>query len=227
MRSSLCSTAAIRSGSTRPAKSPVAASETASCSSLKREVHQAPLPGRHEHGQRQLLVEVDELGPHRHADRDVLGLDAAEVGDHPRPLLQLDQADRQRVLERGHLGVVHHDVGVQGAAAARVDGVPLERAAVGAGRQRRVAQGAARGAVLDQQLVGAGALEPERVVLGQRRLRARRARRLAVGRQVLEDAEAHGGDRLAGVEERLHLRRPAPATPARRRRARPRSPAGS
>ena len=128
-----------------------------------------------------------------------------EVGDQPRPLLQLDEADGQRVLERRHLRVVHDHVRVHRAAAARLHRVPLQRAAHGAGRQRRVAQRAARGAVLNQQLVGAGALEPERVVLREGGVRARRARRLLHRRQVLEDAEAHGGHRLAGVVERLHL----------------------
>ena len=132
-------------------------------------------------------------------------LHAVEVGDQPRPLLQFDEADGQRVLEGRHLRVVHDDVRVHRAAAARLHRVPLQRAAHGAGRQRRVAQRAARGAVLNQQLVRAGTLEPERVVLREGRARARRARRLLHRRQVLEDAEAHGGHRLAGVVERLHL----------------------
>ena len=53
-------------------------------------------------------------------------IDAFDVGHDPRPFLQLDQPDGQRVVERRYLGVVHHDKGVQGAATARRHGVPLE-----------------------------------------------------------------------------------------------------
>ena len=198
----------------------MAASDTASCSSVSLKSIRLPSPPaslpasrrlpcrrprRHEHGQRQLLVVVDEGGLHGHADPNGIELHAVEVGDQPRPLLQLDEADRQRVLEGRHLRVVHDDVRVHRAAAARLHRVPLQRAAHGAGRQRRVAQRAARGAVLNQQLVRAGTLEPERVVLREGGVRARRPGRLLHRRQELEDAEAHGGHGLPGVVERLHL----------------------
>ena len=60
--------------------------------------------------------------------------------------------------------------------------------------------------MLDQQPVGPGTLNQKAlswVMAG--RGRGGRAGAAALRRQVLEDAEAHGGHRLAWVEQRLHL----------------------
>ena len=62
----LLSTAATRSGSTRPAKQPGGRLGDRQLLVGECEVHQAPFPspaGRHEHGQDELVVEVDERRP--------------------------------------------------------------------------------------------------------------------------------------------------------------------
>ena len=97
----------------------------------------------------------------------VLGGDAAHVGHQPGALFELDQRHHQRVVERRHLGVVVDDEAVDGAPARRGDRVPVEGPAVGTRRAGRVAEGAAVGAALDEQLVLLGPLEEEAVVLGE------------------------------------------------------------
>src|SRR5690606_6383938 len=70
--------------------------------------------------------------------------------------------------------VVRDHVAVDVALAARLDGVPLERAALRAARAGRVPQRLAGGAALDDQAVLAGRLEPERVVVVDRGPRPQR-----------------------------------------------------
>src|SRR5213079_2620588 len=105
---------------------------------------------------------------------------------------QGDDGDDVGVLEERHLRVVRDDEAEDLALAAGGDRVPLHRLAVGAHRARRMAQAAARGAVLDEELAPVDALPEEGVVLVARRLRARRLRLLLLRRLELEDAEAHG-----------------------------------
>ena len=108
-------------------------------SSVKAKSISAPPPGA-ELRERQLVVEAPRSPRPRHADDDVGGIDADQVGDQPGALLELDDGDDERVVERRDLRVVVDDVAVDGAAAAGLDGVPLERLAVRAHRPGRVAQ---------------------------------------------------------------------------------------
>src|SRR5262249_60923928 len=105
--------------------------------------------------------------------------------------------------------MVHHEA-VDGAAPGGVDDVPLVRPTLGAHRAGRVPQRAALRAALDEEPVLPRALEPERIVLGQRGPRPQRPpflllfRSFAAGgstgaRLELEDAEPHGRDELAVV----------------------------
>ena len=118
-----------------------------------------------------------------HADLDVVGLHVDEVRHEAGALLEIDERDQQRVLERRHLRVVVDDEAVHGAPARRLDRVPLvlwQFGHIGPGGWRRVPHA---GAALDQQPVLAGALEPERVVAVDRRAAAARGLRLAAAQR--------------------------------------------
>ncbi len=167
-----------------------------------------------EHRQGQVVVEGLELRHHRLADEDGVGGDPADVGHQSGALLQLDQRHHQRVVEGRDLRVVIDHEAVDGPPARGHLGVPLERPAVTARRPRRVAEGAAVGAPLDEELVLLGSVEEEPVVLGEggtgplgaRGGRGVRCRTvggfggvgvggLGAGLE-LEDPEQHGSDRF-------------------------------
>ena len=134
MRSSLASTAAIRSASDQSREDPGRRLGHGELLLGQREVHQAR-PSR---------AAGTNTGSDRSSSKSTnsartaiptsisSSVDPAQVGHDPRPLLQLDQADRQRVLERGDLGVVDHHVGVERAAAR-----PTPRCPTRASRTRR------------------------------------------------------------------------------------------
>ncbi len=210
-RSSLTSTAAMRSGSAIPAKIAAAASDTASCSSVSLKSI------RHHRRTRRPTRRVPARTPattgssskSTNSARSAIPISMASLGTSARfatrrvPSSSSIKPIGQRILERGHLRIVHDHVRVERAAARGLHGVPLQRPA----RTRtRAAAGGARcrtTCTAGSAAVRLRPLEPERVVLGERRSWPRRTRRRAIGWQVLEDTEAHRGHGVAGVEERL------------------------
>src|SRR3984893_12557601 len=126
------------------------------------------LCGGPEGGERQVVVVLDELDLHRHADLDLLRIDADEGRPEPRALRHLEEAHRQRIVERRYLRIVVHHEAVDAGLAARFHGVPVIGAAVRARGTRRMSQRAALRTALDQQLVLLRAFEEERVVLCDR-----------------------------------------------------------
>ena len=101
---------------------------------------------------------------HGVADGEVLGR-SRHRRDHPHPLLELDERDRQRQLASGHLRRVVHQEGEDRAAAGRHDVPPVEGVALRTARPGRVPQRAARVALLDPQLARGCALPEELGVL--------------------------------------------------------------
>src|SRR5688572_23790698 len=101
MRSSEASTSLTRSTFMDPLKTCSASWRTASASSVKEKSTSAP--HRSERREGEVLVVLDELDLDGQADLDVLGFDADDVGHQADALLELDQADGQRVVERRDL----------------------------------------------------------------------------------------------------------------------------
>ncbi len=77
------------------------------------------------------VVETVELDLHGLADPHLARLDAHDLRNQPRALFQLHQNDRVGVVERWHLGVVHDDERIHGAAPRSFHGVPFKRMAAG------------------------------------------------------------------------------------------------
>ena len=63
-------------------------------------------------GSVQLVVDPDELGPHRQADAHLVRRDAGQLADHPHALGQLHERDHDRQPLTRHRRVVVHDVAV-------------------------------------------------------------------------------------------------------------------
>ena len=123
------STAATRSGSTRPEKSPVAASETASCSSLRAKSIRPPPPPPHRRPARTPAT----TAPRRsRRTRPAAPCPTSMASGSTPPRLattRVPSSSSTRPIgsgysNAGHLRVVHDDVGVQGAPAARLRPCP-------------------------------------------------------------------------------------------------------
>ena len=98
-----------------------------------------------------------------HPVADVAGIDAQEVGDEADAVVEIDE-DHDAGFGVGLGRVVRDDPGVDGPVSRGLLRVPLHRVALAAHRRRRVAQGAAGGAPLeDQATVGDGV--PEELVV--------------------------------------------------------------
>src|SRR5262245_17458426 len=127
------------------------------------------------------LVDVLEEALDPHADADLLGPAAREVRDEARPLLEVDEADRDRQLVAGDRRVMQDGVAVDGAAARRRNGLPARRLAARAHRAGRVPELAAPGALLDQELPLVAGLPPPGVVVAARAADAARLRGRSAG----------------------------------------------
>ena len=103
--------------------------------------------------QHQVVIERLEVDLHRHADRDVCRVDVREVGHDPHALLEFDQRHDVGVVEEREARLVRHDVAVDGAAARRLDRLPVQGSALRAHGAGRVAQLPAAAAALDQEFV--------------------------------------------------------------------------
>ena len=146
-------------GSTMPSKTEAAASATACCSSVKAKSIRPPPRSsvRSEHGRVSSSSTATNSTTTGMPMRDVVGVDADQVGHQARALLELDHGDGQGVVEARDLGMVDDDVAVDGARARWTSTVSHSKERHdGAGRAGRVAQDAAGGAALDEQLCPAG-----------------------------------------------------------------------
>src|ERR1035437_3218337 len=134
-----------------------------------------------------------------HADADLRGIAADDVGDEARAFLELDHAADQRIGIAGEFRVMNLREAELFAVERRLDGIPFGRLAFAAHRPRRVTQRAAALAALDQHLAVIDAFPPPGVIVAARRWQAgRRGGRaravtgccfLALLGNELEDAE--------------------------------------
>jgi hypothetical protein len=95
-------------------------------------------------------VDLGEEQLDRRTESDI-AVDVLQVRDHAHAVIQVDQGDEARMLVRPGR-VLGDDPGADGAAAARFVGFPFQRLAMRAHRTRRLANGAAVQAFLEQQL---------------------------------------------------------------------------
>src|SRR5690554_7679516 len=66
-----------------------------------------------EQRQGQTIVKALELDLHALTDLQLVLAGTCQTGDQAYAFVQFDQADRVRIVERRHLGVVHDDKGVE------------------------------------------------------------------------------------------------------------------
>ena len=168
--------------------------------------------------ERDVVLGVEERQLERHADRDLIRLAPHDRRDEPDTLLELDETDDVRIVDRRHLRVVHDGVAVERRPPAGDDPVvvevPCDRIAVRRGMDER----AGGGEPLDPQFALAQALPEPCLVLVVLRPRSERARRrwrlltvlrdvvrITGGRAVAEHLEVECPDALARVVDELGL----------------------
>ena len=161
--------------------------------------------GRTELVEGHVVVAVQPADLERHADLELVGSHADDVGDHPDTLLELHQADHERIVEGGDLRMFRGGPAVEEAPTGGDN--PVVRHVMGRriGDDRGVHEASAAGEALDAQLVlpqplpvpclvlvpaGTGAFGPGRVV-------HRFVATLPAGaRPELEDPEGERSDRV-------------------------------
>jgi len=84
------------------------------------------------------LADIDKEDLDGHPGSDLAGPHLAEVGEQANPLIEFDQGHNVIVSEHGHGRVLGPDPGVNASPARKGHGAPIETAAMGASRTRRM-----------------------------------------------------------------------------------------